>query len=510
MLAFSALAKIVNTDRKLDRLIVLLTLAISLPFSAVVAFIPGHLDGSNFLYIGERWAAGTIPYLELFDNKPPGIFALIALAAHTRHTLWALCVIEFLFVIACIGTIRRILQRCGAPEGTVFFGTLATALMVNSIAYNPGNNPETYMLWPMSASMLAFFIAIESRKLRFVFLAGFCSGLACLFKPFGLSALIAQIVFTLFQGWTNRRAILSSIAANLAGATVGWIPVLGYFSLHGALRELLDASFFYNVHYGVAAQQNLFSRLTMLAERLLPVSTILACLAFGLARSLKNKSKTLYSRDSLWTLTLLWFTGGLLLVLAAGRGYPHYFMSLTPPLGLAAGLFFWSFEEHEMTTRLRVACGALILAPILMTYIPGLIVVARDLRSVMGKHQQMLPVDEAAMELQRIAPRSSTLLVWGYEPSLFYATHLRNASKYPTTQYIYDSPRSYAEVGSVVLNGMRTSPPDFVVITPWDLRMTWPHQSDPVRDEFMAIVQKSYVEVWQKDSYLIYRHHLKD
>jgi hypothetical protein len=46
-----------------------------------------------------------------------------------------------------------------------------------------------------------------------------------------------------------------------------------------------------------------------------------------------------------WILTLLWFGIGLGLVLMAGRGYGHYFMSLTPALAVAAGLFFWSVES---------------------------------------------------------------------------------------------------------------------------------------------------------------------
>lgn len=501
-----SVSRIVRWCRASRGSVLLIIIAVSLPFSMYVALFPGHLDGAIYLYIGEMWAHGTIPYLQLFDNKPPGIFATIAIAAHTYRTLYTLSLIEFLFVLMSVWTVRRILQRCAAPQGAVFFGTIATALIINLGAFGPGNNPETDMLWPMTASMLAFLNAFESRKIRFFVLAGALSGLACMFKPFGLSALFAQIAFTLVQGRKlGKRGIVISIAANLAGAIIAWIPALAYFSLHGALHELLDASFFYNVHYGVASQKSVLDNTGLLAERLLPVSTIVACLAVGLIKSRSDDPGRSARGNSLWTLTALWFGAGVVLVLAAGRGYGHYFMSLAPTLGVAAGLFFWWVEEQESMGRLRVTVGILVLAPVCAAYIEGLTKVAKDLETVVMRRREVLPVDTVAWELRQIAPRSSTLIVWGFEPSLFYSTHLRNAIRYPTTQYIYDSPRSYADVGATVINGMRSTPPDFVVITPWNFSMNWPHESDPVHDEFMAIVQQSYVQVWEGYSYFIYR-----
>jgi hypothetical protein len=149
--------------------------------------------------------------------------------------------------------------------------------------------------------------------------------------------------------------------------------------------------------------------------------------------------------------------------------------------------------------------GALLIAPVFMAYVPWSINTSKDLESVVLHRRQLLPVDGVAWELQQLAPPSSTLMVWGFEPSLFYSTHLRNIIRYPTTQYIYDSPRSYVDVGAEILHGMESTPPDFVVIAPWNFSMSWPHQSDPVHDGFMSIVQQSYGKVWEGQSFSIYR-----
>ena len=195
----SLLTRIVHVRRSLPGFTILLTAAITLPISATIALQRAHYDGATFIYMGEMWTKGMVPYVQLFDNKPPGIFALMAVAALTHHTIWAVALIEFLFVMAGVFTFRRILQICGSPKNTVFFGTLAAALTANLHAYGAGNLPETYLLWPMTASMLAFCRALESRNVRFVFLAGICSGVACMFKPFGLSILFAQVISPSFS-----------------------------------------------------------------------------------------------------------------------------------------------------------------------------------------------------------------------------------------------------------------------------------------------------------------------
>jgi hypothetical protein len=253
---------------------------------------------------------------------------------------------------------------------------------------------------------------------------------------------------------------------------------------------MLNASFFYNAHYGAAAKPIALVTLSMVATRLLPVASTVVCLSLGWQRD----------RSETWMLTQLWFGMGLGLVLMAGRGYGHYFMSLTPALALAAGLFFWHVEESA--PEMRRAIGALILAPVFLAYVPGLV----DVREVV-RHRDT-PVDVAARELKLLAKPSDTLLVWGYEPWLFSSTHLRSALRYPTTQYIYDSPYQYPRVGKEILTGMQTSPPDWVVLTPWEYTPTWLTQPDRVESTFMSNLHADYALVWQQDGFTIYKRHV--
>jgi hypothetical protein len=42
-------------------------------------FAPPNSDAQLFAYFGFQWRHGHIPYVDIWDNKPPGIFAANAL-----------------------------------------------------------------------------------------------------------------------------------------------------------------------------------------------------------------------------------------------------------------------------------------------------------------------------------------------------------------------------------------------------------------------------------------------
>src|SRR4029077_4705651 len=66
------------------------------------AFVPGHADARLFAYIGPEWRSGVIPYVDVWDNKPPGIFATIALVfALFPDNFVALAVLEGLGLALC-------------------------------------------------------------------------------------------------------------------------------------------------------------------------------------------------------------------------------------------------------------------------------------------------------------------------------------------------------------------------------------------------------------------------
>src|ERR1700678_2176994 len=60
---------------------------LTIPTCLSLALQPDHGDATLYLYIGQKWAQGTLPYVGNFENKPPAIFALIALVSHLGNSL---------------------------------------------------------------------------------------------------------------------------------------------------------------------------------------------------------------------------------------------------------------------------------------------------------------------------------------------------------------------------------------------------------------------------------------
>jgi len=69
--------------------------------SGFVALVTRYGDPALFWHIGKEWRHGKIPYQEVWDSKPPGIFLINAIAdAVSPESFWGLAAIVALFTIS--------------------------------------------------------------------------------------------------------------------------------------------------------------------------------------------------------------------------------------------------------------------------------------------------------------------------------------------------------------------------------------------------------------------------
>ena len=135
---------------------------------AFTSISPGEYDALLFAYIGEKWLQGYIPYLDIWDNKPPGIFFVIAVVfSFAPKSFTALAVVAGIAIIGCVTTVYAIMRQIGAPTTSVLLATAACAIMSNLEYFNQGGNlTEVYVLWPASLSMLMFARALPNPRGR--------------------------------------------------------------------------------------------------------------------------------------------------------------------------------------------------------------------------------------------------------------------------------------------------------------------------------------------------------
>lgn len=199
-------------------------------------------DQALFFYVGREWTVGRLPYAEAFDLKPPGIYAVYALAGELfGFQMWSMRLLELLAVLA-LGALAAFAVR---RDGPMVRGELGAAMLLTSTCYfavfdywDTGQAE----LWEGLLALAGYLAAERLPPLRAAWVAGLLGGAALVFKtPVALVLPLAGIVLTARayagQGW--RAAVLAlGVHCITAAAVVG--AVLGYFALRGGWPALVE------------------------------------------------------------------------------------------------------------------------------------------------------------------------------------------------------------------------------------------------------------------------------
>src|SRR5215813_11274780 len=253
-----------------------------LVFGAVIFYIivgrsftwlaPPLSDTQLYAYVGNAWLHGDLPYVRVWEMKPPGIFAVnAAVFAFFPKSFGALAVLEGLFMFGCAVTIYLLLREWQVCPIGCCLGALVFAITSN-LTYVHSNITEIYLFWPAALSMLFFSKALPELRGKWIFLSGLFTGAASLFKLTGLGPLLAQSAF-LFLLWVVFRRfsfirLLIVISTALAGVAAAWLPFGIYFGYHGALLDLINASFIYPFFFSAVVPRS-FSRYFHMIDDLL-------------------------------------------------------------------------------------------------------------------------------------------------------------------------------------------------------------------------------------------------
>ena len=144
---------------------------------------PFDRDEGAYATIAQGLTHGLLPYRDLFDHKPPGIYGWYALSfgafgdnvvAPRLMGALVLAAITLLLFRACSMLYGR---RAG------WLGAFVFALSTGVALINPAMNTEPFTLLPMVAALVAFLESRRRAPLRWCFVAGVFGGLAVMTKP---------------------------------------------------------------------------------------------------------------------------------------------------------------------------------------------------------------------------------------------------------------------------------------------------------------------------------------
>lgn len=450
-------------------------------------------DSLLFGYYGWCIADGARPYLDVWDNKPPGIwwinaaaFGLCGPGLGGDLLLGSLALGAML--LAFVAAARTVYHRSVLlPAG------LVGAVLLTDLRFECGSNrTETFVCACETVAVLCYLRWLRRRRYAWLVLAGLAAGTSPLFKQSGLAAAAACGLHLAWVQWSRPAS-----GRGLGKAPARWQPWLiaggalavapltaaGVLAHQGALSEAVFAVGRFNQAY-FAVGDATWVHIDRALRVYQPVLTLLrnvflvagAGLVWGLAvcvrRGLSGVRHPPPRRGV--GLFLLWFLLAAYLACVGPGRRGYHFMPALPALGLL-GLYALHLlaGRRGLRTRLTAHPGAAA-ALVAAAYWLGALAVG-NLHAA-GEVWQTKPQWYAvrsrwpapyqlqAAEICRLTGPGDTIYVWGWSPGTYRFAYRRAASRYATIEKIgHVGAQARFIVDGAVADIRRTPPTVFVI-----------------------------------------------
>lgn len=374
-----------------------------------------HIDEQFYLLMGDRMLSGTLPYVDIWDRKPIGLFLIYAFACLSGDGTVQYQVLATVAAGLTAFTVFRIALHLATPRGAVAAGV---AYLLYLLVFNGagGQSPVFYNL-PMAVAALILVRAVSAEA----------SARALLLYGAGVMALVGvaiQIKYTvvfegvyfgcvlLWMAWRGgvRPAGLAGMAA--AWASIALLPSLAAWTTYWSMGEgdaFVHANFL-----------SIFGRRQALAPALGRLAVTTAILTpFWLTIFAAPRWITAPRADtSVRAVAQGWAVAAVAAYVVMGGYYDHYALALLPALCVVAAPMLGHAGVGHRFTALLLAIGLLVGG--IATFIRW-----RD----HGSSAQI------ARMTAMIPPGSSLFLLDG-DPVLYKTMHARFVTRYVFTSHL--------------------------------------------------------------------------
>lgn len=291
-----------------------------------------NLHGDEVFYqtVGIAMHQGALPYVDVWDRKPFGLFALYYLIAGLSFAPLAYQLVATFFAAGTAAAIAAIARRWTSAQGALL-AALCYLLWLAPLQGFGGQSPVFYNLFIALAALLALRAEPALREGR----ASPGAALAMLLAGLGITikttALFEAGFLGLFCAWALWRS--TTPRGRVATTALSWMAI-------GAAPSLLIAAGYWAgghwpefwhamVTSNVAKTPDVQSSIARFGILLLLLSPFLVLAAAGL-RALPQEGRRF---------VLLWFAAAMAGLIAVPNFYIHYAMPLLVPLCVAAAGF---------------------------------------------------------------------------------------------------------------------------------------------------------------------------
>lgn len=408
-------------------------------------------DEGLFLYGGQAWASGELPYRHFWDHKPPGTFFFHSIPLRLfPFSIFAVKIHECLWLAFSAVLLFSICRKQF---------TLAASIAASILYIFYTSAPYTVRTGGLTEESALFFIALSywlmtRQKGHFLgnaFLAGLGIGIAIQFRQtfvFESLFLLGAAVHAVRQRNEKWFQIWKPFLLIAAGMILPEILVSFYFRSYGLWFDYIEASYLYNLFYVGPARPHR-SLLDILA---IQWNFILATGPYLFAPILALATLRWIPSSIRWMIPPLWatFLGDAFSISLSGEYYEHYYIQAAVTVNLLFALFLegvingvrsrWMNTANK-TRFSRAAIYVLIL--LLIALIPSITGISRyvsDYRSILKERaepESAYTFQHSAAEVARqLTTPDETILLIGRDPNSIYML----AQRYAGSRYYHFSP----------------------------------------------------------------------
>jgi hypothetical protein len=451
-------------------------------------------DQASYLVIGEGLLRGQRLYRDLWDVKPPGIFALYApLVKLFGHVMWSVGLIDILWLLAVSYCLFRFTMRFLGPHAA------AVAVVVNASwhcanGYVDAAQPECFVMLLVFAGYFLVAGKGRSQPARDL-LAGLCLGGAFWLKYNTLAFLPLLAVFPYldwrgfdlkpcrFRLLISWRAWLSRVAPLLAGLLITVGVVVAYFCLTGLWASFRAGHLAIVPRYGAASEAMPHFWIVAGARALLGLGwwTVLAT-----GVSVFTAGECDLSR----LLPVLASAAMGFAVTASQLRFPPYAFETTYPF-LAAIWGYLALKSYEGLKGLAQQKDRQWMAKLLAVALLAIIVVGplrTEVKTITGRYRDLAwwrrdsldffthyPAVHFVAEnldgelrvirtLRSLSAPGDGMFIWGTAPLIYYMTGLRPPTRFLVTNHPLISPWGRPEWRDELVRDLEKTPPAFLVV----------------------------------------------
>ena len=318
-------------------------------------------DSYVLLVLGKNVARGLVPYKDLWEMKPPGIFWYLgSIFSVLPMAMWSVRIVDYFVFVGAGLAFYYLCRAAGAWRIVALVGTACWLYFARHPDFDLGGVFTEEYVAVFEVFTMLFAVAYQQRRRPvYAMLSGLAAAGAVLFKHPGIAVVIPALLL-LSTSLTALIVFGASFAAPIALA-------VGYFWHRDALAQFMDCNVWFLIGYGgYSTSVPLTARLGILGRFLWQVATESPAL---LMAAVLGPLTCAFHPNRLRTGAVTWVAADLITIALENKGVyvNNYLIQLFPSLFFAATLgaaFLLQAQPRERRTvsALRITAAAVAVA----------------------------------------------------------------------------------------------------------------------------------------------------